>query len=126
MDPAKVYAEKSIEDLYDWEFGAADLLARSKFSITLLDEDPLAPTNIDTLISGQPWELKNVGDGKHSIKDQLGKARRKWARHALEGPAKAVVSCSGRTKSDESTAKDNIRRSRYWDEVTLISSDGKQ
>lgn len=123
--PAKIHAEKSIDNLYDWEFRAADFLARSGFSVTLLDEDPLAPANIDALIGGQPWELKNVGDGKHSIEDQLRKAKKKWTRLALEEPVRVVVSCFGRTKSDESAVEEIIRRSRYWDEVMFISSDGK-
>lgn len=123
--PAKVHSEKSIDNLYEWELRAADILARSGYSITLLDEDPLALANIDALIGGQRWELKNVGDGRHSIEDQLRKARNKWKRLALEEPVRVVVSCFGRAKSNESAIEEITRRSRYWDEVMFISSDGK-
>lgn len=116
-------AEKDIGELYSWEKKAVELLSRKGYAVVLPKEEPTAPANIDCLIGGQLWELKNVGDGKHSIEDQLRKARGKWTRLSLQEPVRVVVSCYGRTKSDKSAIDEIIRRSRYWDNVLFISND---
>ena len=43
------------------------------YQVEVLDEDLEKPANIDLRLgeSGQLWEMKNVGDGKHAIEDNM-------------------------------------------------------
>lgn len=117
--------QKPREDLLAHERYAVDALAQAGLSFTVLDEDDLAPASIDLYSrSGEFWEMKDVGDGRHSIEDQLKNARSKWRRLGLEGPVRVVVTGTKMTRSDDSAIAEIGNRSRYFDEVIFVRKDG--
>jgi hypothetical protein len=53
-----------------------------------------APANIDAMISGQYWELKSPGNGKHAIDDMTKNAVRKWKKLDLHDDVRLIISAS--------------------------------
>lgn len=111
---------KPRESLTDNERAGVDHLAANGFSAVVNHEDPNAPANIDLTINGQLWEMKNVGDGKHSIEDSLRDARSKWLRLESHEPMRAVLTTEGRSR-DFSTAIDEARRRLKEGEEAILA-----
>ena len=59
-----------------------DDLVELGYEVEAIDEDDSAPANIDLRLGddGQLWEMKNVGDGKHSVNDRMRDAYHKWVK----------------------------------------------
>lgn len=124
-ETAKVDYLKDWSKLYDHEQFAVSSLESAGFSFTVLDEDDSAPSNIDLIArDGALWEMKDVGDGKHSVEDQLRDARGKWLKLDCPLPVRVVVTATKATKDDASILEEICRRSRYYDEVLFISKNG--
>lgn len=122
---ARIAYEKPREGLLDHERIAVDALHDGGFSFTVLNEDENAAANIDLLSnSGQLWEMKDVGDGKHSIEDQLKSARSKWRRLGIDDPVRVVITGTKMTRGDEDAIAEIRRRSHYYDEALFIKRDG--
>lgn len=116
---------KSLEELTDNERKGIDRLASNGFMTIVNHEDPNAPANIDLTINGALWEMKNVGDGKHSIDDRMQDAIHKWRKLGMdEKNMKLVITCEGRTKSEQSAIDEIQRRLTSGQECLFISSNG--
>ncbi len=124
-EEARITYDKPKDELFDHELFAVDALHSGGFTFTVLDEDENAPANIDLLFdSGQLWEMKDVGDGKHSIEDQLKVARSKWRRLGIEDPVRVVITGTKMTRSEADAIAEITRRSHYYDEALFIKKDG--
>lgn len=125
-DEAKIIYDKPSDKLLDHESFAVDALHDGGFPFTVLNEDENAPANIDLLFdSGQLWEMKDVGDGRHSVEDQLKSARSKWRRLDIDDPVRVVITGTNLKRRSEQEVIDEIRRrSHYYDEVLFVKKDG--
>ena len=73
--------------------------------------------------------MKNVGDGKHSVNDQMRKAYHKWKKLGLDADAESriVITSYGATRDEEeliSTIKNRMKD--YATEVIYIYRDGSK
>ena len=80
------------------------------YQVEVLDEDLEKPTNIDLRLgeSGQLWEMKNVGDGRHSVEDNMRSAYHKWTRLGLDADtdARIIVTSYGATRNESDVIKE--------------------
>ena len=124
--PGKATYEKPRENLLQHEKDGIDALLAKGFDVVALNEDNNADANIDFLINGQLWEMKNIGDGKHSIEDQMKRAHHKWEKLGETSPVRIVITSFGMTRYARDAIEEISRRmDRYADEVLFVSSDGK-
>ena len=125
-EPSEVVWQKAETKLHDHEKFAVSSLSNNGVPITVLDEDDAAPANIDLITrDGELWEMKDVGDGKHSVEGQLRDARKKWAKLHSDSPVRVVVTSTKATKSPEDVVAEIRRRGRYYDEAVYIDPDGQ-
>lgn len=126
-EPGKATYEKTRDELLEHEKKGLDALLEHGFDVEVPREDPKAVANIDFVINGNLWEMKDIGDGKHSIEDQMKSARKKWDKLKLGGKVRIVVTAFNRTKGDDSAIEEIERRmNRYADEVLYIHRGGKR
>lgn len=70
--------------------------------------------------------MKNVGDGKHAVEDNMRDACHKWTRLGLdESNSRIVLSSFGASRDDESILDDIRKRMRYAKEVLYVNKDGR-
>lgn len=101
-----------------------DHLSSRGFKLIVNHEDHKAAANIDLTINGDKWEMKNVGDGKHSIEDHLSEARSKWKRLRLDSRMKVVVTTEGRSKDFSSAVEEVRRRLKRGEDALVVDQDG--
>ena len=94
-------------------------------------EDVDSPANIDLELGddGQLWEMKNVGDGRHSVEGNMRDAYHKWLRLGLDADADArVVVTSYGASRDEREIIEEVRRRmrRYAAEAIYVLRDGSR
>ena len=115
-------------DLMPHERRGIDDLVRLGYEVAVPREDPHAPANIDLLLGhdGQPWEMKNVGDGRHSVNDLMRSAYHKWTRLGFDSSeARIVITSYGATRDEEEIMAEVKRRMRrYAKAVIYILRDG--
>lgn len=64
----------------------------------------------------EPWEMKNVGDGRHAVEDNMRKAYHKWTRLGLDADADAriVMTSYGDTRDESEIVEEIKRRMRKY------------
>ena len=108
-----------------------DDLVELGYEVEAIDEDDSAPANIDLRLGddGQLWEMKNVGDGKHSVNDRMRDAYHKWVKLGLDADAetRVVITSYGATR-DETDLVEAIRSRMkdYATEVIYVFRDGSK
>ena len=108
-----------------------DDLVELGYEVEAIDEDDSAPANIDLRLGddGQLWEIKNVGDGKHSVNDRMRDAYHKWVKLGLDADAetRVVITSYGATR-DEADLVEAIRSRMkdYATEVIYVFRDGSK
>lgn len=119
---------KPVGGLMPHERRGIDDLVRLGYKVAVPEEDPHAPSNIDLLLGkdGQLWEMKNVGDGRHSVEGNMRSAYHKWTRLGLNSSDTRIVITSYGATRDEDEIVDEVRRrmSRYAKAVIYITRDG--
>ena len=87
-----------------------------------------APANIDAMISGQYWELKSPGNGKHAIDDMTKNAVRKWKKLDLHDDVRLIISASESDRDFDDLFDEALRRAKWYgvSELLVISRDGSQ
>lgn len=122
---SKVTYIKPEEQLTDNEKKGIACLSSNGFSVIVNREDPKALANIDLSINGEPWEMKNIGDGSHSLNDRMRDAAHKWRKMGLdERKMKIVITSEGRTKNIEETTEEIHRRLKLGQEALFIDQRG--
>ena len=121
--------EKPLGDLMPHERHGIDDLVSLGYEVIVPREDPNAPANIDLRLGddGQLWEMKNVGDGKHAIEDNMRNAYHKWVKLGLDAlnETKVVMTSYGGTRSESEIVDEIKRRMRkYAVNVIYIFKDG--
>ncbi|EUB32700.1 minor capsid protein [Olsenella uli] len=120
---------KPLEDLTPHERRGIDDLVRLGYKVNVNEEDGDAPANIDLRLGkdGQLWEMKNVGDGRHSVEGSLRDAYHKWTRLGLDADneSRVVVTSYGATRDEHDVIEEIKRRmKKYAAEAIYIFRDG--
>lgn len=121
--PEPVY-EKSRELLLEHEKAGVNRLAQNGIALTVKDEIPDAPTNIDFKINGELWEMKNVTNANSSVSNQIKRARIKWYKLKSDKPANFVFTCEGKTDSFQEIVNSINKRMRAGEKAIVIDEDG--
>lgn len=119
--PTAIY-EKQREELEEHEKAGVDWLCSHGIVPTVKLEDPKAAANIDFEIWGQPWEMKNVTNSGSSVKNQLGRAKKKWPRLGLSEPVRVVVTLFDCTESIDAVCASVLEKGGYR-EVIVVSKE---
>jgi len=110
--------EKPLGDLMPHERHGIDDLVSLGYEVIVPREDPNAPANIDLRLGddGQLWEMKNVGDGRHSVEDNMRSAYHKWTRLGLDADtdARIIVTSYGATRDESDVIKEIKRRMKKY------------
>lgn len=94
-------SEGQFKDLKQYEVDTWNNLAAKHGIVAEVQPfDNDAKANIDAKINGRFYELKNPGDGKHSMEDLIRKACRRWRKKGLESRPRVVICNSRATRSD--------------------------
>lgn len=123
--------EKPVGDLKPHERRGVEDLVKLGYKVIVPREDPHALANIDLLLgkNGQPWEMKNVGDGKHSVNDRMRDAYHKWTRLGLDADSdtRIVITSYGATRDEDSLVEAIRNRMKdYATEVIYVLRDGSE
>lgn len=116
--------EKSRDELTDNERAGVDSLAANGISATVKLENPTAAANIDLVIDGEPWEMKNVTNVS-SASNQVKRARIKWMKLGIDTPMRAVFTTEGATISFEEICDTLTRRRRTGERFLVLSEFGE-
>lgn len=116
--------EKPRERLRDHEKACIAHLESNGIYPIVLAEDPKASANIDLMIDGQLWEMKNVTNNRSSIKNQFKRSREKWRKLGLLGKPRIVMTTENATVPFEEIIESVLERIREGEMVTVISSNG--
>ena len=114
--------EKPREALEPHEQKGVDWLLNNGIVPTVVLEDPNADANIDLVIWGQDWEMKNVTNSRGSAKTQLRRAKAKWKELNLDTPVRAVMTLDGCT-DDFDTVVTSLRNKGGYKELLIVSAD---
>lgn len=109
----KVSYTKPRAQLNEPEKAGVDYLAIRGFDVETVAENPIAPANLDLLINGTLWEMKNLSNSVSSVSNQVKRARIKWFKLGTGEPAMCVFTNEGNEDSfmETCTALENKRRS---------------
>lgn len=118
--PGAIY-EKPRERLEEHERAGVDHLVRNGKHPVVRAEDPGAKANIDFLIDGDLYEMKNV-TGDSSASNQVKRARIKWYKLGIESPMRCVFTTEGSFISFEE-ACESLESRRHEGEVFVVLSD---
>lgn len=98
--PEVDYVKPRVE-LEGHERVGVDWLKASGYAITTVPEDPKASVNLDLKMNGELWEMKNVTNAGSSVKNQMARAKKKWAKLGNPGEARIVLTMVGCSASSE-------------------------
>lgn len=98
--PEVDYVKPRIE-LEGHERVGVDWLRASGYAITTVPENPKASVNLDLEMNGELWEMKNVTNAGSSVKNQMARAKKKWAKLGNPGEARIVLTMVGCSASPE-------------------------
>lgn len=121
-------SEKQYKNLKQYEIDTWDNLASKHGIIAEVQPfDNYAKANIDARINGLYYELKNPGNGKHSMEDLIRKACHQWRNKELESKPRVVICNSRSSRSDADALSAAIENcSKYGvGELLFVSRDYK-
>lgn len=118
----KVTYLKPREALEPHEQRAIDNLQKNGFRLTVNDEDPTAPANIDLTSdrNGFLWELKDI-TAVNSVSSQISRARKKWYKLELGQPKRIVLSIGENADSFNSLVNEAMKRIKNDEEILVVS-----
>ena len=125
MPHGYVTYEKPRERLTANEKACVDWLALNGVSLTVNDEDPAAPANIDLTIDGKLWEMKNVTNVSSSVGNQLRRVRRKWWKLGLGKPLRAVFTTEGSTDAFDAIVATLAEKKHDDERFIVLSGEGE-
>lgn len=121
--PKGDYTDKPYDALLSHEQRTVDTLVSMGIKPKTIKEDDNAPANIDLKINGCLWEMKNAGNGRHSVEGNLQKARNKWKKLGLQSPVRVILTSCNTQRSLADLVEEVLKRQKYWDECLVIASD---
>ena len=111
---------KAYDELNESEKLAYKAMHNSGFDVTTIKEKN-KQKNIDFMLGEELWEVKNVGEGKHSAEDRLREAKHKWKDLNVSQPVRTIVTTLDNNKPIKQVIEELKRRiPRYSDEVILV------
>lgn len=121
--PKAVYS-KPRGQLLPHERAGVDRLLAHGMALETIPEDPTAPANLDLLMSGREWEMKNVSNSSGSVGNQLARARKKF--YLLNGPTRhLIITTEGCRDPFENVLAAIMSRIRESEEIILLGEKGE-
>lgn len=88
-------------------------------------EDPAAAENIDLVMNGKLYEMKNVTNKTSSVGNQIARVRKKWWKMGLSKPVRAVFTTENASDSFDEIADEIFSRKRDDEEFIVLSDEGE-
>ncbi len=109
--------------LEEHEKAGVDWLRLNGFALETIPEDPKAVANLDLKMNGRLWEMKNVTNAGSSVKNQVARAKKKWAKLGNPGEAHVVLTLAGcsDTLSDVAEA---VKAMGEFRQILVIGAEG--
>lgn len=86
---------KPRSELEPHEASGIDRLSALGKDIETIPEVGDAPANLDILMDGEEWEMKNVTNARGSVSNQMRRIREKWAKLRRDDKPRGVITCYG-------------------------------
>ena len=118
--------DEEIGRIKPWERQTwSDLAEHHGIAPLILPEDSDV-ANIDAWYHREFWELKNPGNGKHSMEDLIHDAVKKWKKLGIQTKPKVIVSNSRSTRADSDALDEALRRCKWYGvgELLYVAHDG--
>lgn len=109
--------------LLEHEQAGVDWLCENGFKLETVEENPKAPANLDLKMNGRLWEMKNVTNVGSSVKNQMSRAKKKWAKLGNPGEAYVVMTMYGCSDSIEEVTE-KVSSMGDYRQVLIVSNNG--
>ena len=119
--PAEITYLKPKESLHHHEIAGIEHLSKAGIRVIVGEEDPTAIANIDLIINGRNWEMKNVTNSKSSVSNQIKRARIKWYKLNIKSPCQVVFTCEDCHDDFKDVVKGLEERRHEGEEFLIIS-----
>ena len=86
---------KPRSELEPHEASGIDRLSELGNDIETIPEAGGAPANLDIVMNGDEWEMKNVTNARGSVSNQMRRIREKWAKLRRDDKPRGVITCYG-------------------------------
>ena len=93
--PGIVTYAKPRSELLEHERAGVDWLASRGFDVETIPEVGDAPANLDIVMDGEEWEMKNVTNAGRSVTNQLSRVREKFWKLGRPGEGRGVITTMG-------------------------------
>lgn len=123
--PGIVTYTKPRSELTDLERAGIDWLAARGRDLETIPEIGDAPANLDVIMGGEEWEMKNVTNSESSVSNQIKRARIKWFKRGDGRPMRCIFTCEGCTDSFEDVQKGIMKRMREGESIIALSQNGE-
>lgn len=115
---------KPRSELEPHEAAGIDRLSALGYDIETIPEIGDAPANLDIIMDGREWEMKNVTNAHGSVGNQMARARKKY--YVLPGRENSyVVTCEGSSDSFEEVSEAVGERLRKGETAIVVGRDGE-
>lgn len=116
---------KPRSELEEHEKAGIDHLTAHGFDVETIPKIGDAAVNLDIVMDGEKWEMKNVTNANSSVSNQIKRARIKWYKLDDGSKMRCVITCEG-CSSDFSDVVDGVKgRKRPGEHVIVISESGE-
>lgn len=123
--PGIVTYTKPRSELEHHESSGIDLLASHGIDVETIPEDGNAPANLDIVIDGKEWEMKNVTNARGSVSNQLNRIRGKWRKLQRDDGPRGVITCEGCEASLDEVCDGISLRIKDGERYLVVYSDGE-
>lgn len=123
--PGIVTYTKPRSELLDHERTGIDWLASRGFDIETIPEVGDAPANLDIVMDGEEWEMKNVSNARGSVSNQMNRIRGKWRKLQRKDAPRGVITCEGCEASLDEVCDGITLRIRDGERYLVVYSDGE-
>ena len=118
--PGIVTYTKPRSELLDHERTGIDWLASRGFDIETIPEIGDAPANLDIVIDGEEWEMKNVTNSGSSVGNQLSHIREKFWKIGRPGEGRGIITLVGCADSFDNVVS-AVKERRGYREIIVVS-----
>lgn len=117
---------KPRSELEPHEAAGIDLLSARGFDLETIPEIGSAPANLDIVMEGEEWEMKNVTNSGSSTGNQIGRIREKFWKIGRPGEARGVITTVGCSDPFESVVSEVGARGGYAEMIVIGEGEMKR
>lgn len=122
--PGIVTYTKPRSELTDLERAGIDWLASRGRDLETIPEIGDAPANLDVIMGGEEWEMKNVTNARGSVSNQLRRIREKWRKLGRQDSPRGVITCEGCEASLDEVCDGIALRIKDGEKYVVVYNDG--